>query len=152
MITLRPYQREAVDAVLSVLAAGGRPVAQLATGTGKSLIIAELARKWPGPVLVLAHVQELIEQNLEAFQEHTGETAGVYCSGLGRRESNCRVTFATVQSVQSALKRPGFAPTLVLIDESHRVPNLDTPGGLFHRVLNALPLAAVAGLTATPWP
>ena len=54
--TLRPYQREAVDAVIRHFRRRGEPaVLVLPTGAGKSLVIGELARKGKGRVLVLAH-------------------------------------------------------------------------------------------------
>ena len=62
--TLRPYQKEAVDATLAWFRRHHEPAAiVLPTGAGKSLVIAELARLARGRVLVLAHVKELVAQN-----------------------------------------------------------------------------------------
>jgi DNA repair protein RadD len=56
--TLRPYQKEAVDATLAWFRRHHEPAAiVLPTGAGKSLVIAELARLARGRVLVLAHVK-----------------------------------------------------------------------------------------------
>ncbi|MFM4843058.1 DEAD/DEAH box helicase family protein, partial [Aeromonas veronii] len=53
--TLRPYQKEAVDATLAWFRRHHEPAAiVLPTGAGKSLVIAELARLARGRVLVLA--------------------------------------------------------------------------------------------------
>ena len=55
--TLRPYQQDAVEAVIRHFRRSQEPaVVVLPTGAGKSLVIAELARKARGRVLVLAHV------------------------------------------------------------------------------------------------
>lgn len=64
IFTLRPYQKEAVDATLNHFRHHRTPaVIVLPTGAGKSLVIAELARVARGRVLVLAHVKELVAQN-----------------------------------------------------------------------------------------
>ena len=67
MLTLRPYQQAAVDAVYRHLRErDDNPCVVLPTGTGKSLVIAQLVRdavtRWGGRVLILAHVKELLEQ------------------------------------------------------------------------------------------
>ena len=59
---LRPYQQEAVKRVVGHFRASSEPaLVVLPTGSGKSLVIAELARLARGRVLVLAHVRELVE-------------------------------------------------------------------------------------------
>src|SRR5690625_8042412 len=64
--TLRPYQQESVRRVIEHFRATHNPaVVVLPTGSGKSLVIAELARLARGRELVLAHVRELVEQNHE---------------------------------------------------------------------------------------
>jgi DNA repair protein RadD len=64
MYKLRDYQQDAVDATLNHFKKTLDPaVIVLPTGAGKSLVIASLALKARGRVLVLAHVKELVEQN-----------------------------------------------------------------------------------------
>lgn len=59
---LRPYQQEAVRRVVLHFRGSSDPaVVVLPTGSGKSLVIAELARLARGRVLVLAHVRERVE-------------------------------------------------------------------------------------------
>ena len=65
---LRPYQQAAVDAVYEHLRSkDNNPCVVLPTGTGKSLVIAQIVRdavaQWNGRVLILAHVKESLEQN-----------------------------------------------------------------------------------------
>ncbi|WP_337226351.1 DEAD/DEAH box helicase family protein, partial [Proteus terrae] len=58
--TLRPYQLDAVNATIAYFRQYNTPaVIVLPTGAGKSLVIAELAKRARGRVLVLAHVKEL---------------------------------------------------------------------------------------------
>ena len=59
MVSLRPYQIEAVNATLDHFRRQATAaVIVLPTGAGKSLVIAELARLARGRVLVLAHVKD----------------------------------------------------------------------------------------------
>lgn len=62
-VTLRPYQREAIDSVLNARRQGvRRMVVCLPTGAGKTVIFSELARLARKQVLVLAHREELLSQ------------------------------------------------------------------------------------------
>ncbi len=69
MLTLRPYQQAAIEAVYRYFEREeGNPLLVLPTGTGKSMVIAELCRRALGDypdtrILILAHVRELLEQN-----------------------------------------------------------------------------------------
>ena len=77
-ISLRPYQIEAADAVAQCHADGTlRPAVILPTGTGKTTVIAELARRQTNTRSVtLAHRTEIVDQiadRLEADSE--GERA-----------------------------------------------------------------------------
>ena len=94
---LRHYQREAVATTLAHFRRRSAPACiVLPTGAGKSVVIAELARLAKGRVLVLAHVKELCEQNHEKYTR-LGLPAGLYAAGLGRKEVDFQVTFASVQ-------------------------------------------------------
>jgi len=119
---LRPYQIQAVDNVIAHFRGSDDPaVVVLPTGSGKSLVIAELARRARGRVLVLAHVRELVEQNHAKYLAY-GLEADIFSAGLGRKESGRQVVFGSVQSVVNGLD--AFADgdfTLLVIDECHRV-------------------------------
>ncbi|MEQ5803187.1 DEAD/DEAH box helicase [Halomonas sp. H10-9-1] len=133
-------------------------VVVLPTGSGKSLVIAELARLARGRVLVLAHVRELVEQNHAKYAAY-GLAADIYSAGLGRKESGRQVVFGSVQSVVRGLDR--FASpsrgqgdfTLLVIDECHRVAPAEDAS--YRRVIEGLrranPRLKVLGLTATPY-
>ena len=66
MVALRPYQQEAVSAVRDEWAAGRRSTLLVqATGTGKTVVFAEIARRCAekgNKTLVVAHRGELIDQ------------------------------------------------------------------------------------------
>ena len=65
-LTPRPYQYEAVAALLAATARGmHRPLLVLPTGTGKTIVFALLVQRRRGRSLILAHRDELIQQAVE---------------------------------------------------------------------------------------
>ncbi|WP_274015676.1 DEAD/DEAH box helicase [Vibrio parahaemolyticus] len=153
MYTLRPYQADSVRAVIHYFRKHSTPaVIVLPTGAGKSLVIAELARLAKGRVLVLAHVKELVEQN-HAKYEGYGLKGAIFSAGLGRKETDQQVVFASVQSVVRNLDSFKNQFSLLVIDECHRVP--DDKNSSYQKVITHLrelnPGIKVLGLTATPY-
>jgi DNA repair protein RadD len=153
MYALRPYQADAVKAVVHYFRRSSEPaVIVLPTGAGKSLVIAELARLAKGNVLVLAHVKELVEQNHAKYESY-GLSGAIFSSGLGRKETNQQVVFASVQSVVRNLDAFTNLFSLLVIDECHRVPEEKTSS--YQKVITHLrqlnPGIKVLGLTATPY-
>ncbi|MGR5209873.1 DEAD/DEAH box helicase [Vibrio rotiferianus] len=153
MYTLRPYQADSVKAVIHYFRKHSTPaVIVLPTGAGKSLVIAELARLAKGRVLVLAHVKELVEQN-HAKYEGYGLKGSIFSAGLGRKETDQQVVFASVQSVVRNLDSFKNQFSLLVIDECHRVPDEKTSS--YQKVITHLrelnPGIKVLGLTATPY-
>jgi DNA repair protein RadD len=152
--SLRPYQRQAVSHVVEHFRASDEPaVVVLPTGSGKSLVIADLARLARGRVLVLAHVRELVEQNHAKYQAY-GLEADIFSAGLGRKEAARQVVFGSVQSVVRNLASfddGGF--TLLVIDECHRVSPDENAS--YRQVIDHLrranPRLKILGLTATPF-
>lgn len=155
---LRGYQQEAVDAVWAYWGRGGRhPVVSMATGSGKSLVLASLAWRicdGGGRVLVATHRRELIEQDHRAILRLRPEGArevGIYSAGLGRRE----VRPITVGGVQSLFRRAGQLGErhVVIVDEAHLVgPKADSQyGKLISGLRNQCPDLRLVGLTATPY-
>ncbi|MCF7354624.1 DEAD/DEAH box helicase [Vibrio sp. CK2-1] len=158
MFKLRPYQADSVKAVIHYFRSNSDPaVIVLPTGAGKSLVIAELARLAKGRVLMLTHVKELVEQNHAKYESYSTEDrplkGGIFSAGLGRKESNEQVVFASVQSVVRNLDAFANQFSLLVIDECHRVP--DNPKSSYRKVISHLqtinPGIKVLGLTATPY-
>ncbi len=153
MYILRPYQADAVKAVIHFFRRSSKPaVVVLPTGAGKSLVIAELARLAKGRVLVLAHVKELVEQN-HAKYEGYGLKASIFSAGLGRKETEEQVIFASIQSVANNLEHFKNQFSLLIIDECHRVP--EDKETRYQKVIQHLidinPGIKILGLTATPY-
>ncbi|UPR53342.1 DEAD/DEAH box helicase [Vibrio cyclitrophicus] len=153
MYTLRPYQADSVKSVIHYFRKNQTPaVLVLPTGAGKSLVIAELARLAKGRVLVLAHVKELVEQNHEKYEGY-GLKGSIFSAGLGRKETDQQVVFASVQSVVRNLDSFSNQFSLLVIDECHRVPDEKTSS--YQKVITHLREnnsgIKVLGLTATPY-
>jgi len=159
MITLRPYQEEALKAVFDYWAqGGGNPLVEMATGTGKSMVIAKLVRdcleQYPTMrVSMLTHVKELVAQNFTALKRVWPDApAGIYSAGLRQRDVYSRIVFASIQSVFKKSQALGERH-LILIDESHLVPV--SGDGMYRKLLDNLhhncPDARVVGFTATPY-
>ena len=157
---LRYYQQEAVDATWSYWGnGGGNPVVALPTGTGKSLVIAEMCERFVrgyrgGRVAVVTHREELVEQNYaEILGQWSMAPCGIYCAGLGRRDLGMPVTFATVGSVYQRGRHEFAGTDLVIVDEAHLVS--PRGGTMYERFLRDLklekPWLRVVALTATPY-
>lgn len=154
---LRPYQRAAIDALHAYFGMhDGNPLIVLPTGSGKSVVIAEFIRgalqQWPQTrVLMLTHVKELIEQNLDRLtQLWPGAPVGVYSASLRKRDVYDPVIFAGIQSVHRKAQVLGRFD-LVIVDEAHLINASGT--GMYRRLLDDLrainPALKVVGLTAT---
>ncbi|OUS31109.1 ATP-dependent helicase [Gammaproteobacteria bacterium 45_16_T64] len=151
--TLRPYQQDAVDAVVRYFRESDKAaLLVLPTGAGKSLVIAELARIARGRILVLAHVKELVQQNCGKYESY-GHPASIFAAGLGRKEADTQVVFGSVQSVARNLDAFEDSFSLLIIDECHRVSLEDNSE--YQKIIRSLKKhnrqLKVLGLTATPY-
>ena len=158
MIVPRPYQSEAVEAVYEHLRTkDNNPCVVLPTGTGKSLVLAQIAKdsveKWNGRVLILAHVKELLEQNADKIRKLCPELKiGIYSAGLRSRDTTEQVIVAGIQSVYNkACELDAF--DLVIVDEAHLISS--EGDGMYRTFLADMkvinPHVRVIGLTATPF-
>ncbi|WTW98260.1 DEAD/DEAH box helicase family protein [Streptomycetaceae bacterium NBC_01309] len=151
-ITPRPYQVEALEALVSDLDSTGRALLVLATGLGKTVVggevIAEHLRHNPQDrVLVVAHAKDLVQQLERALWRHLAKAVPTrLLTGDTRPDDLSGVTCATVGSALSAA-RFGYRPDLVMIDEAHHLGE----EGQYDELLELLGKARHLGVTATPW-
>ena len=159
MLDLRPYQREAIDALYSYWSSGGgNGLIVLPTGAGKSLVLAalcqELLQNYQAlRIGVVTHVKELIAQNYqELLRLWPSAPAGIYSAGIGRRDTRAQILFCGIQSVWNKVQLLGGFD-LLLVDECHLIPrSADTSYGKFiSRLKDETPDMRVTGLTATPF-
>lgn len=156
LISLRDYQRECVDTILSSMDRGiTRPLVSLATGLGKTVIFSALAKKLNRRTLIVAHRDELIRQAREKLLLVWPEAApqiGVVKGDL--HEPGKRIVIASIQSASREgrlidLQRAGF--DLCIIDEAHHAA-----APTYERLVRELGFTAATpnklllGVTATP--
>ncbi|MCY0863879.1 MAG: DEAD/DEAH box helicase family protein, partial [Sulfobacillus sp.] len=118
-ITLRPYQHAALDAIDAAYRQGvRRPVISLPTGTGKTVIFAELLRRRGRPALVLAHRDELVRQAAEKIQQVWPEVVIGIVKGA-EDEWQAPVVVASVQSLHDRRLRrwPPDRFATIIVDE-----------------------------------
>lgn len=128
---LRPYQNEAISKLNEAFSNGFRsPVIVLPCGGGKSIICAEIARKWASEtkkVLFLVHRIELIEQIAQTFLEY------------GVDLNNCEIRM--VQSSKNLTQQYD----LIITDESHH-----STCRIYQNIYRKYPRALRVNVTATP--
>lgn len=157
---LRDYQQFGVDEFFCYYEGGGKEDSLLVypTGTGKSLLIAEIIRRMRASaphtrVMMLTHVKELIEQNFDKLKTIWPHApAGIYSAGIGRKDTMYPITFGGAQSVVGNIAQFDKID-LLIIDECHRIPkgNKTTYQKIIQFLKNVNPRMVVLGLTATPY-
>jgi DNA repair protein RadD len=152
MTTLRPYQIDVVARVEAMLGTTARPLVVAPTGSGKTIIAAELINRIvarAGRVLVIAHRREIIRQTAEKLIA-AGVTPGIVLAGFENElRPYANVQVAGIQTLHARAVRsnrmPMPAATLVVIDEAHHAR-----AKTYQSVIDQYPDALIIGLTATP--
>ena len=116
MLTLRPYQEEAVASVYQHLRTrDDNPCVVIPTGGGKTPVMATICRdaikNWQGRVLILAHVKELLEQSAEKLRQVCPEVKfGIYSAGLRKRETKEHNASAYINEIAPRYGEPSRNP------------------------------------------
>ena len=152
MYELRPYQKEAVEAIFSEWKEEHRrTLLVLPTGTGKTVVFAKVVELKVGEgkrVLILAHRNELLEQASDKLKEACGiDTV------LEKADSTAvgKLSPVTVGSVQTLYREhrliqyPRDYFDIIIVDEAHHAMS-DT----YQKILEYFNKALVLGVTATP--
>ena len=144
MYTLRGYQEKAVTAGLSVLKTKKNGLLVLPTGTGKSLVIAEIVRKSRLKTIILQPSVEILKQNVAKIKSF-GMDVGIFSASM-QEKSVGQVTFATIGTIIKHKEK--FAEfELIICDEAHLI---NSKGGQYEDFITSLG-KPVIGLTATPF-
>ena len=114
--------------------------------SGKSLVIAAIAKDVMSPLLIFQPSKEILEQNYEKMVHYGIRDVGVYSASLGIKERR-KITLATIGSVNNHLEDFRLYK-YVIVDESH---NINAKGGMYERFIHDRPDRCVVGLTATPY-
>lgn len=151
-VTPRPYQQEVLDALEAARQNHGhwRNLVVMATGTGKTIVAAldykrlRESRKVDS-LLFVAHRKEILTQSLNTFRTvlKDGSFGELYVDG--RRPSQWRHVFASIQSLKnlSHLRPDRFE--MVIIDEFHHAAAQS-----YSELLCRIEPNVLLGLTATP--
>ena len=135
MYDLHPYQKKLVRQTRQELANGKNSVLiQSPAGSGKSVIIAEIARltvSKGGYVMFMVHRKELVEQITNSFKENNVDL------------SHC--TIMTVGKIKNRLDRLP-KPSLIITDETHH-----SLAKTYRDIYKYYPDVPRIGFTATPW-
>ena len=155
---LREYQQDAVNKVVKILHSCQKTLVVSPTGTGKTILFAEIARMASKRCMVIAHREELISQAADKIYKICGQRPDIEQASLYAAENPIFSTKVVVASVQSLnANRSGnrrfqrFDPTdfsLIIIDEAHHAA-----ADSYRRVVDwfsSNPKCKVIGVTATP--
>lgn len=147
--TPRPIQETAIQSGIDWInknQRGGAGVIIAPTSFGKSICVAELARRLNEPVLVNQPSKELLEQNHAKYMSY-GEEAGIYSASFGRKDTS-QVTFATIGSLVKDWKLfREMGVKKLIMDECHIASSKANQTYEFCRNVG---ITHVIGLTATP--
>jgi len=151
---LRDYQKECVEKSITALREHSNTVAVAPTGSGKTVILSALIKHYleykpDFRVLVIAHRNELINQNEEKFLKIYPEAAtSIVCS----KDKNWsgQVVFAMVQTLSrehNLSKIPKI--DLIVIDECHHI-RAESYVKIIEAAKNINKDLLIFGVTATP--
>lgn len=140
---LRSYQSRLVEAAEKSLRKKGNTLLKAATGAGKTIMLADLARRIGGRTLILQHRQELVAQNRAKFESVNPGVRTSVIDASGRSWAGDAV-FAMQQTLTRHLDElPQF--DLVIVDEVHHVV-----ARTYADIIDAATPPMLAGFTATP--
>jgi ATP-dependent helicase IRC3 len=153
LILLRDYQEQAIEKIRDSFEKGvTRQLVTLPTGSGKTVIMAALARSLGKRTLLLAHREELITQAEAKFKMVWPDVDSGICMA-GQNDTGNFVVFGSVQSCSrdsrlQELRRNDFE--LLLIDEAHHA---NSPS--YQKIIGEVFSAGhkkrlMVGVTATP--
>ena len=150
MFTLRDYQSRLADAGDAALLAGRRPCLVAPTGAGKTVILAELARRALArgeQVVVICHREEILTQIVASLQRHLGAQQVIAMVTAGSRpRMDRRVVVGMVPTMVRRLKLlEQLEGCTLLADECHHAPS-----PTWRKVIEAARPRRFGGLTATP--
>lgn len=152
MMTLRPYQAEAKEAVLKEWGQGHkRTLLVLPTGTGKTVVFSSVVENQVrngGRALIMAHRGELLDQAADKLRDACGLDSVLEKAESSSLGSSTSVTVGSVQSLAQEKRLARFPSdyfTDIIVDEAHHCLSES-----YQRVLGHFPGANILGVTATP--
>lgn len=156
--TLRPYQEEAVAAVISEFDTVESTLLVASVGAGKTIMqaafIQRMIEEFPSARFVCAvHTRELVAQNYSALlKAWPFAPAGVNSAALGQRNTHAQILFCSIQSVYKSADCIGWTDCLI-IDECHLISPKSTT--MYRQFIDGLratnPNLRILGMSGTPY-
>ena len=158
---LRDYQIEICERVRKAFARHRSVMVQMPTGTGKTVVLAELVREYLNVnlnvnggrnVLIVAHRRELVEQIQQALLRVMGAGGArelptqQSCDYLSAEGAAAHIAVHSIQWLSRNIEKVKGKPGLVIVDEAHHAL-----AKTYKMMWEAWPEAKFLGLTATPW-
>jgi len=144
---LRPYQQQAVDAGKKYFfdKSQKKPVLMiLPTGSGKSLVLSNIAQELDAPLIIFQPTREILEQNYNKLMDYGVYGVTIYSASMNQKEIG-NITLATIGSVYR--KPEDFKMfKYIIIDECQTV---NAKGGMYKTFIDAVGEKLI-GLSATP--
>lgn len=133
---LRDYQIDICSRVSEVFEHHRSVMVQMPTGTGKTVVLAELVKRLKMKneglkILIVAHRRELVEQIKATIKR--------------MKMDSRNITVESIQTISRRIDALDFIPSLVVIDEAHHAL-----AKTYKMMWDAWPDARFLGLTATP--
>lgn len=148
---LRDYQREGIDAIKTAWDLKKKPMVVVATGGGKTTMIAQLLVETvprEDRALIVAHTEEIVSQIHKTIQKQYGDSVGIVM-GI-QDDMHSQIIVATRQSLSTQrLSRLGMFDVIV-IDEAHHATPENTYGQIVRKILKKNQRTKLVGFTATP--
>lgn len=148
---LRPYQKEAKQAIFDEWQRVDKTLLVLPTGTGKTCVFSKVAEKAVingSRVLILAHRGELLEQARDKLYKFTGLRASLEKAESHSISEPYRITVGSVQTLMNEKRLEQFPSDwfdTIIVDEAHHCL-----AESYQRVLGYFSKSKVLGVTATP--
>jgi len=147
MFTLKGYQAPLVCSTVEHMNEGGAPCLVSPTGSGKTVMLAEITRlyrEWGYQVILAAHRNEIIKQLAASCRKHCNEPVGFYTAKRMTEDRGIMVTMMpTLARRREAVST--FRGRVLLLDEAHHIQ-----AKTYQEIIVAMQPAFFAGASATP--
>jgi superfamily II DNA or RNA helicase len=147
MFQLRDDQSRLSHLTVEHMLEGGAPCLVSPTGSGKTVMLAEIARRfreWGYQVILAAHRNVIIEQIAESCSRHIGEPIGFYSRKCMTEDRGIVVTMIPTLARRMQAVR-AYKGRVLLLDECHHIS-----APTYQKIIKEMSPSFFAGATATP--
>jgi len=154
--SLRPYQKECIDAVMERFNTASTALVQLPTAAGKTIIFSELVKKClqinpEFSCIIIVPKNILIIQTKKKLEQFIdGEKIGIFCAEYRKKEIGHQIILASIQSLSKISNLP--LTKMMIFDEVHWA-NMEEDKShkkVYKRAKFINPNLKLLGMTATP--